>query len=79
MTSKPVTVNSDIDLKDCAEIMAREQIRRLPVVNHEGKLIGVISLGDLACAFQDDRLVADTLRRISTPVRGAVKPAAEAA
>src|SRR5438552_12903412 len=36
------------DLEQAATIMETEQIRRLPVINSEKRLVGIISLGDLA-------------------------------
>jgi len=38
----------DDDIDDLAQNMASEQIRRLPVLNDEKRLVGIISLGDLA-------------------------------
>jgi CBS domain-containing protein len=38
----------DEDVEDLAQNMADEQIRRLPVLNSEKRLVGIISLGDLA-------------------------------
>ena len=38
----------DDDTDDIAQNMADEQIRRLPVLNREKRLVGIISLGDLA-------------------------------
>jgi CBS domain-containing protein len=38
----------DEDIEDLAQSMADEQIRRLPVLNHDKRLVGIISLGDLA-------------------------------
>lgn len=47
MSEKLVTVTADVTVDEAAELMATEQIRRLPVVDGK-KLIGMISLGDLA-------------------------------
>lgn len=67
MTSNPVTVTPDTDLEEAARIMGPEQIHRLPVVD-AGNLVGMISLGDISMALAgNDSLVAETLRRISTP------------
>jgi len=66
MTSNPVTVSPDTELEEAAKIMGREQLRRLPVVD-DGKLVGIISLGDVSMAIQDESLLAETLRIISTP------------
>jgi CBS domain-containing protein len=67
MKKNPKTVSLDTDLEEAAKIMAEEQIRRLPVLGGD-RVVGILSLGDLALALRDnDKLVADTLRKISTP------------
>ena len=72
MTSNPITVTPDTDLEEAARIMGREQIRRLPVVE-AGNLVGMISLGDVSMALSgNDSLVAETLRKISTPTHAVV-------
>jgi CBS domain-containing protein len=38
----------DDDLDDLSATMADTQIRRLPVLNHDKRLVGIVSLGDLA-------------------------------
>jgi CBS domain-containing protein len=40
----------DEDIDDAARNMAEQQIRRLPVLNREKRLVGIVSLGDLACS-----------------------------
>ena len=71
MTSNPITVTPDTNLEEAARIMGQEQIHRLPVVE-AGNLVGMISLGDISLALSDDdSLVADTLRKISTPTHAA--------
>jgi CBS domain-containing protein len=45
--------------------MSQVQIRRLPVVDDDERLVGIVSLGDLAARNPEG--VEDTLRRISTP------------
>jgi len=70
MTKNPRTVNPETSLEEAAKIMADEQVRRLPVVESE-ELRGMLSLGDISLALEgNDRLVAETLRKISTPTRG---------
>jgi CBS domain-containing protein len=72
MTANPITVSPDTDLEEAAMIMGREEIHRLPVVE-AGNLVGIISLGDVSMALSNnDSLVADTLRRISTPTHAVV-------
>jgi CBS domain-containing protein len=48
MTPEVRYVFEDEDLGQVAETMAEQQVRRLPVVNHNKRLVGVVSLGDLA-------------------------------
>lgn len=47
LTKELITIKPDATVDEAAEIMAIEQIRRLPVVSN-GALLGVISLGDMA-------------------------------
>ncbi|WP_029214662.1 CBS domain-containing protein [Kallotenue papyrolyticum] len=68
MTPDPTTVAPDDDVQRAAEIMAREQIRRLPVVEH-GTLVGIVSLGDVAVDSGREQMTGQTLEEISTPSR----------
>lgn len=38
----------DQEIEEAAEIMGKKQIRRLIVLNHEERVVGIVSLGDLA-------------------------------
>src|SRR5438045_8987162 len=53
------TIEPDADVQEAARIMARRQVRRLPVVE-DGELVGVISLGDIS-AREDEDVAGDTL------------------
>jgi CBS domain-containing protein len=44
----------DQDIDEVCENMADEQVRRLPVVDRDKKLVGIVSLGDLANAGETD-------------------------
>jgi CBS domain-containing protein len=57
------TIEPDADVQEAARIMARRQIRRLPVVEDE-ELVGVISLGDIAVR-EDEDVAGDTLQDVS--------------
>lgn len=68
MTINPVTVTPDTSMEDATNLMSQNQIRRLPVVN-EGKVVGIVSIGDMAVR---DRLVdkaGNALSNISEPSR----------
>lgn len=48
MTCKVCSCSSDADIKEAEDLMCKYQIRRLPVVDEKNKIIGIITLGDLA-------------------------------
>jgi len=52
MTSDPVTASPDTHLHEAMWLMTNRRIRHLPVVD-EGKLIGIISIGDIVKAHHD--------------------------
>ena len=63
MTKRVVAANADMDAAVAAHLMGREQIRRLPVVEN-GKLCGMVSLGDLAVKEQTVLDAGDALADI---------------
>ena len=64
MTTNVETCRADEKLKDATKRMADMQIRRLLVVDDEGKLAGVLSLGDVA-REHSARAVGEALEEIS--------------
>lgn len=64
MTGKVQTVDPDMELPVAAHLMGRLQVRRLPVVK-EGRLCGMVSLGDLAKRESSVMDAADALSDIS--------------
>ena len=59
-----VTVDPNQSLDEAAHLMAEHQVRRLPVVEEDGKLVGVLAQADVAQAGQDV-LTGETVQRIS--------------
>ena len=66
MTPDIQYVFADQDVRDAAKIMREQQIRRLPVLDREKRLVGIVSLGDIATTGQD-QLSGDALESISQP------------
>ena len=64
MTSQVVSARPDMDASLAAGLMGREQIRRLPVVEN-GRLCGMVSLGDLALKEESSIEAGDALTEIS--------------
>ena len=64
MSAPPVTVEAGATLARAARIMALHQVKRLPVVDEEGALRGIVSRSDLLKVFlRDDEDIADEVRR----------------
>jgi len=55
----------DQTIEEAAEIMAAGRVRRLPVLNRDKHLVGVISLGDLAVRYAGSEIAARVLMRVS--------------
>lgn len=55
------------DVEDVAEIMEKGRIRRLPVLNQDKRLVGIITLGDIAARANENKIAGRVLSRISTP------------
>jgi CBS domain-containing protein len=68
MSTDLVTGHPDMSLREAADLMGREQIRRLPVVE-QNRLVGIVSLGDLALEQRGDDEVEEALEEISEPAR----------
>jgi CBS-domain-containing membrane protein len=51
------TLRPEAPLFDALELMRRMQVRRLPVVDDEGELVGILSLADVAAAWRRRALV----------------------
>jgi CBS domain-containing protein len=65
MTAEVRYVFEDEDLHRAAESMAAQQVRRLPVVTRSQRLVGMVSLGDLAAAGRTPRLAGRALAGIA--------------
>ena len=65
MTRQVIWAPADLDAGMAAGMMGREQIRRLPVVEN-GKLCGMVSLGDLASREETVYDAGDALMEISS-------------
>ena len=64
MSSQVTTIDAGTTIDEAAKMMAREQIRRLPVVEN-GNLIGVVAIGDLAVRDIFENEAGEALSKIS--------------
>lgn len=65
MTPESVVVYEEQEIDDAARLMSEYQVRRLPVLDRDGRLVGVLSLGDL-CIGAEQEHAADVLRAVSS-------------
>jgi CBS domain-containing protein len=68
MTADPISTSPEMDALEALDMMAREQVRRLCVTEGD-KVVGIVSLGDLAVRLSEEAEVAKALKQISQPVR----------
>jgi CBS domain-containing protein len=54
-------------LEDAVQTMERYQIRRLPILSRAKRLVGMVSLGDLAVSSGNETRVGATLKQVSEP------------
>ncbi len=65
MSKDVSTISPGDDVEKAYKLMEDEQIRRLPVVDDSGKLVGMVSLGDLATRAEDPDKAGEALEEIS--------------
>lgn len=71
----PVTCREGENLDHCESLMQEHQIRRIPVVDGEGRVIGIVSQADLALKDKPEK-VAKTVAEVSKPEHPAPSVAA---
>ncbi len=68
MTTPAKIIKSDMSIEDCCDLMKEEQIRRLPVVDENERLCGMITFGDIIRKTNKFRMVP-MLENIFAPPR----------
>jgi CBS domain-containing protein len=67
-TTNLVAVTPDMSTREANELMREHQIRRLPVIEGE-RLVGMVSIGDLAVKESKESRSGETLERVSEGVK----------
>ncbi|HSM02916.1 MAG TPA: CBS domain-containing protein [Acidimicrobiia bacterium] len=63
MTEPVITITADATISEAARVMSHRKVKRLPVVDDDGDLIGVISRADVVNAFtKPDEVIEDEVR-----------------
>ena len=71
MTLNPVICREEEDVENCERLMQEHQIRRIPIVDAEGGVIGIVAQADVALKDKSDR-VSKTVAEISKPAEPSV-------
>jgi len=67
MTEGVAWAYEDDSVEQAAKLMSERQVRRLPVVNREKRLVGIVALGDFAVESSEIQPAAQALSEISKP------------
>jgi len=67
MSPGVISAYTDDRVEDAARVMSEHQIRRLPIVDRNHRLVGIVSLGDFAVESSDIGPVVEALEDISSP------------
>ena len=63
MSENVISITAEATIGEAARIMAQRKVKRLPVVDQEGELIGIISRADVVNAFtKPDEVIEDEIR-----------------
>jgi len=65
MTRKVVTCRAEDDVQKALDAMAEHQLRRIPVVDKEGKILGIIAQADVATRVNQPDKTAEVVKGIS--------------
>lgn len=66
MTTDIFSVKPDDFAFEAIRLMGDKQVRRVPVVDNEGLLVGIIAMADIALEMEDEKEIAETLEEISS-------------
>ena len=66
MTTEIFSVRPDDFAFEAIRLMGDKQVRRIPVVDDNGALAGIIAMADVALEMEDEREIAETLEEISS-------------
>ena len=65
MTKRALTVYDDETLADASLVMERNLVHRLVVLDRHGRLVGVVSLSDIAAKTKNERLSGHVLGKVA--------------
>jgi CBS domain-containing protein len=66
MTAEVFSARENDFVFEAIRLMGDKQVRRVPIVNQAGELVGIIAMADVALETEDEREIAETLEEISS-------------
>jgi CBS domain-containing protein len=66
-TSGLATCSADDDVSEVMEAMASEQVRRIPIIDGRGTLVGIVAQADIVRKTRDSNQAEHTVQQISEP------------
>ena len=66
MTAEVYSVGENDFVFEAIRLMGDRQVRRVPIINEAGELVGIIAMADVALETEDEREIAETLEEISS-------------
>jgi len=67
MTREVFTCRPEDDLQKALELMEQRQVRRIPIVDRENRIVGIIAQADIATRLKDLQKVTEVVQVISRP------------
>jgi CBS domain-containing protein len=65
MTPNPVTCHPEDDLQKALDAMIEHQIRRVPIVDHQDRIVGIVAQADVATRLHDQKKTGKVVEAIS--------------
>jgi len=65
MTQKVVTCHTEDDLQQALDAMAEHQLRRIPIVDNDNRIVGIIAQADVATRVDQPEKTAEMVKEIS--------------
>jgi CBS-domain-containing membrane protein len=66
-SGKIKTCTPDDDVNEAMEVMANEQVRRVPIIDDRGALVGIVAQADIVRKARDGSRAENTVQQISEP------------
>lgn len=67
MSSEVVYCFDDQSIDEICRVMGEKQIRRIPILNHDKRLVGIVALGDVVVRTGSELRAGETLEKVSAP------------